>query len=91
MLLLANEMVCVGVFVLFGGIGFLILVSSMVMRVLRGAWSALFGPDPERAQLMNQHVRCANPACGELNWSQVRYCKRCGNPLTTALSVDRYG
>lgn len=90
MLMLANEMVCVGVFVFLGALGFVLLMLGMTLRVIRMAWLALFGGDGQQATA-NQRIRCANPACGELNWSHVRFCKRCGNPLQQALGGERYG
>lgn len=92
-MLLANEVVCVGVFLLMGCGGFGLLALSVLGKLARGAWRMMVGaedrPSGEGAGGPGS-IRCGNPGCGELN-RRGRFCRRCGVPLPVADNVDRYG
>jgi hypothetical protein len=87
MLILANEMVCVGVFVLFGCGGFLVLVMGMFFRTLGMMWNMLFGREDAPQIMMT--VRCVNADCGELNRANTRFCRRCGSQLRSTAPTRR--
>lgn len=82
-LLLANVEICVGVCFMVGGLSILIPIVTAFWKVAAFMWRFLVGePDTPALQSRSVNLRCARRGCGELNWNDSRFCRRCGNALT---------
>jgi hypothetical protein len=79
-----------------GLIGFFVMAVVLVLRVLRAAGRALFGPAhgsavrPPPLPGADRQV-CPHERCGHVNRGMSRFCARCGRPLRRPADIDAYG